>query len=739
MNRTILFYFILIGFFYESVNSQSFSTKDSLHFKNREMKANRNFKNMAYTDAIQAYEKLINKGYHTDSLNRNLALSYYKIDETKKSESLFRNLIDNGHYLTSDLYFYIQSLKYNQKYEEADVWMEKYAKENTSDSRVPLQRGSAPFVKKMIEKELYTIKLAPFNSENSDFGAIEYDGDILFASSRSNQAIIRFEDGWKKTPYFSIYRVKSEDATVVNAKLFSRKYNTLYNDGPVCFNVQGDEMFVTRNNYRHYFPRKGKEGINNLKILYARKTVLGTWTSLKELPFDNNDYSSGHPSLSPDGKTLYFASNMPGGYGGTDIYYVTRTDSGWSVPVNLGITINTEGDEMFPFIHSNGYFYFASNGRQGVGGLDLFISRKNKDGAYAVKNMGYPINSSADDFGLFLRKDSKTGLFASNREGGKGDDDIYSIIVTDPISFGFNMDGTVVDSLTGEKLLNVHVELLTDQKVTLQSSDTKNSNEFFFPIEANQKYILNTKCNGYLLKTTQINPQLLASDGETIHIPVLLTKVEAHGIFGNVYIKGTKEIVPSVKVRVYSSSKTIYSEITTQGAEDFRMKLEPNSDYQVVFSKPAFLTKRVYYSTKDRKPGYVNINEFVEVAVQKLEVGAIIEIPNIYYDLAKWNIRTDAAIELEKVVQFLDDNPTIKVELGSHTDSRGSDVSNQTLSQKRAQSAVDFIVQKGININRITAKGYGESKLKNRCANGVNCTEEEHQQNRRTEIRITGF
>ena len=719
--------------------AQKITKLDSVFFHFKEGKAHKNFRNYSYINAIEMYEDLLSKGYFTDSLLRCLAISYYKIGDTKNAEDIFRQLIDKNLFVPSDIYFYVQTLKYNKKYDEADLWMDKYAALNATDSRTELQKGSSAFIKKLIEMERYKIELASFNSENADFGAVDFDGNILFASSRNDQSIIRFEDAWKKAPYFALYYVKNEDASVIGAHFFARKFNTVFNDGPVCFNADESEIFVTRNSYRYRFPKKGKAGVNNLKILSAKKTALGTWSSLVELPFNNNEYSCGHPTLTADGKTLFFASDMPGGLGGTDIYSVSRTDSGWSTPQNLGKSINTEGDEMFPFIHSNGYLYFASNGRQGMGGLDLYISRKSGNNNYVVKNMGYPVNSSADDFGLFLRNDSKTGFFASNRSGGKGDDDIYSILVTNPINFGLTLNGTINDSLTGEKLNKTNVQLLSEKGEVLQPFETNTTNEFSFPLDEIQNYSIRTTHEGYASKTIPVNAQLFAGGVEAVNVPVVLYKVPEWGIYGNVYIKGTKVIVPAVNVKVFKNTNQQFTETTTADVEEFRTKLEPETDYQILFSKKGFLTKRAYYSTKNRKASYVNINEFVDVDVIKLEIGAIVEIPNIYYDLAKWNIRPDAAIELEKVVQFLNDNPSIIVELGSHTDSRGSDASNQTLSQKRAQSAVEFIVKKGIDVKRITAKGYGESKLKNKCANGVNCTEEEHQQNRRTEIQIIGF
>jgi len=734
----IIISIITLSIYHTSAYSQTISAIDSIYLRLLEDKANNYFEKTSYVKAIQICDDLGNKGYTNNLITRNCAIANYKIGETEKSEILFRTLIDNQKYEASDIFFYVQSLKYNQKYDEADLWIEKYIAMNSTDLNAKELSGSSSFIKKLMEQERYIIELLNFNSTNSDFGASDYYGSVIFTSARKDQSVIRFEDSWKQTPYFDLYLVNNHESSATRAELFERKFNTLFHDGPVCLNSSGDEVFVTRNNYKYKIPKKSKAGINNLKILVAKKTALNTWSAPEELPFNSNDYSCGHPSISSDGNTLYFSSNMPGGFGGTDIYFVTRDQSGWSKPQNLGNQINTSENEMFPFIGANGYLYFSSNGHQGMGGLDIFISRKNNDGSYSLRNMGYPINSSADDFSIFLKNDNRTGYFASNRQGGIGDDDIYSVLITNPILFSLELQGVVIDSLTGEDINSSSVCLVNSNRVVLDSINTMGVNTFSFDVEVDQKYQINVFHEGYNNKTTSVDLSKVIIDDGIAHVSIALSKIPEWGIYGNVFIQGTKEVVSDVRVLIKKLTGEIYPEIFTS-IEDFRQKLEPNSDYELLFEKQGFLTKRAVYSTVNRDAGYVNINEFVDISIEKLELNKTIEIPNIYYDLGKWNIRADAAVELDKVVIFLNDNPTIKVELGSHTDARGTDISNQTLSQKRAQSAVDYIVKKGIDRSRIVAKGYGETKLKNNCGNGVKCSEEEHQQNRRTEIRILSF
>lgn len=736
--RLIVLLITLLSF-NQQIFAQKISKIDSVIYRMQEGKANRYFEFTAYIRAIHIYKELVNKGYQNDSLERNLAVACYKISDGQNAEFYLRRIIDRNKYSPEELYFYIQTLKFNGKYEEADVWLNKYLSMNPNDKKAFEQKGTVAFINKLKEKEHYKIEEVPFNSQYSDFGATPYQGHLQFTSARNDQSIIRFQDSWKETPFYALYSIKSDQASAVRINSFGKKFNTIYHDGPACFDTTENEVFVTRNNYKHRIPRKGKEGINNLKILTAKKNMIGTWSPLKELPFNSNDYSCGHPSLSLDGKTLYFASNMPGGKGGTDIYYVTRTDIGWSEPVNIGADINTEGDEMTPFIHKNGHLYFSSSSHQGMGGLDIFEAIKNPDGSYKVINMGFPLNSSFDDFSFYLLPDGISGYIASNRPSGKGDDDIYKFTNTDKNITVLDLEGTVIDALNGNKLDSAKVELTLEDGTPVQITNTGNLNQFGFQIKPDLKYKIRVTRKGYFPSTIDVDPSKRAEGTDLIKVVAPLKREAEWGIYGNVFILGTNEIVPQVNLHINKAgdAANVTTYVTTM--DGFRVRLEPNTKYDLVFEKRGFLTKRAEYTTEGREPGYVDVNEFLEIKVEKLVLNKIIDIPNILYDLGKWNIRPDAAIELDKVVQFLKDNPYIKVELGSHTDSRGSTESNQILSQQRAQSAVEYIVSHGIDNSRITAKGYGESRLKNRCANGVVCSETEHQQNRRTEIKITDF
>jgi outer membrane protein OmpA-like peptidoglycan-associated protein len=701
--------------------------------------ADKKFEGLAYAKAIEKYEKLVEKGFAPDSLRRNLALSYLKVNRTKESEVLYSELVANSEAGIMDVYYYAQALKYNQKYDEADKWIEEYRRLKQEDTRGELQYEAAPVIKEIYSKEKYTIEPVYFNSEFSEFGAIVEGDQVVFTSGRNNQAIIQYEYSWKGSPYLDVFHTPVEKpALYKEPTIMSKGINSRFHDGPICYSPDGSEVFITRNNFHYGMPKYSEDKENHFK-LYVRKKESDKWSEVEELPFNSTEYSCGHPAISADNSTLYFASDMPGGIGGSDIYYSVRTNDGWSEPVNMGADINTEGDEMFPFISGTDEFYFASNGHLGLGGLDIFMAEKTTEGTYGILNMGYPLNSSADDFSFYLLPNGWDGYFASNREGGKGDDDIYKFTMLDKPSFSLTLIGTSVDAASGEILANADVHIKdSDGKVLFSGKSDSNG----------QVQITGTPGSYYKLtaayeKYTDANMNVLAdknkAEEDVFKFDIPLSLIQEWGVFGFIFEKESGTGVQGVDITIFEKGTENVIADVTDAEGNFRKLLKPETDYDILLKKKKFFTRRGEFSTKGMEPGWIDVKEFIEVEMEEIVVGKTIEIPNIYYDLGKWNIREDAAVELDKVVQFLKDNETITIELGSHTDARGSKSSNQTLSQKRAESAVNYIVTNGIDQSRISARGYGEERLKNRCADGVRCSEDEHQENRRTEIKIVSF
>lgn len=733
--KKILFFLILFTTLYSTKSNVFANGKiDSLINEFNLKRADKAFENLAYTKAINIYSDLIKKEFINNDIYRNLAFACFKTGDTQRSVRYYRILVNDSGFVANDLYNYAQVLKYNGNYLESDKWMKQYSSLNSEDTRVERQANTYGKINEIKAINKYDIEPVSFNSKYADFGPALNENKLYFASERREDAVVNFEYAWKEAPYLDIY-VVNIDGKIINPKFLKGKVNSKYHDGPACFSKDGKEMFFTRNNsILRFISKKGEDDVNNLKIFYSQ-TVNGELTTPVELSFNSENYSCGHPSLSPDGSTLYFTSDMPGGYGGADIYLTDRKGSGWSKPENLGPEINTEGDEMFPFVLESGVLFFASNGHLGLGGLDIFKAELDY-GKYIVENMGFPLNSEKDDFSLITDKEQKEGYFSSNRDGGMGDDDIYKFYA---LEFSLNLQGKVFDQETKEHIDKASI-VLEDSKgegIRLMSSSAEF--DFRIEVEPNEKYTIHVDKEGFKSFVYSFIPSELDKKDDVAEYNIYLDKVPVWGILGVVYYKETLKPIPDVNIRIADVTTGKIEEYLSDNEGQFRIQLEQSTDYKLFFNKEGIFSIRAEYSTKGRPPGWVSADEFVELAFEKIELNKKIEIPNIYYDVGKWNIRDDAAVELDNVVQFLNDNPGIKIELGSHTDARGSASSNQSLSQKRAQSAVDYILSKGIERARITAKGYGESQIKNQCIDGVTCTAEEHQENRRTEIKITGI
>ncbi len=510
----------------------------------------------------------------------------------------------------------------------------------------------------------YQIKNLKVNTKYSDFGVSYYGKKAVYASSKpqNNKSRKNWTNG---QPYLDLYKgLITSSGEIVDSKPFSDKIDTKYHESNAIFTKDLKTVYFTRNNYYNGKYGKDRKGWNNLKLFRATITKSGDWTNITPMPFNDDNYSVGHPALSPDEQTLYFVSDMPGSMGGTDIYKVSINSNGsYGTPINLGSKINTDGKEMFPYVSKKGNLYFSSDGRGGLGGLDVFVVPLNSKKA-RPKNLGFPINSPKDDFAFVINDDKKNGYFSSNREGGKGDDDIYYFkqLNGDDLACSQVISGTVRDKQNGALIPGAMVSLYKGS-VKLESVIVGPDARFSFP---------NMDCG---------------------------TNYKVVGEKSN-YNKSEESI-------------TTTEEIGLELGLD--LSLQPKANSGAI-------------STTQYQP---HNNEYFDRCQYALD-----NINTIYFDLDKHYIRPDAALELEKVVKVMKRCSDIKVEVRSHTDSRASDRYNMILSQKRAKSTVDYIVSRGISRDRLTAKGYGETQLLNRCSNGVKCSEAEHQVNRRTEFII---
>lgn len=877
----------------------------SLHFScalaqsaEKKSRADIYFENFEYSKAIPHYKKTADK---IDADLKNLADCYRLVKNFHEAEKCYGKLVSKGTTDPKIYYYYGEALLNNNKYDEAKKQFSIYSTLDPDDGKGDWYAKACDEIKVLLLKPaIYKVyNLEGINSEVSDFCPAFYKDGIVFTSERVEDLISFNESKWTGNPFLTLIYAKGiksgkDSVSYENGKVFNKQFNGKGHIGPACFNADFTEMFFTR----AYASPQSKKGSVNQTKLYQASYGKG-WKEARPLPFNGDGYATGHPSLSKDGQYLYFASGMPGGQGGTDIWVSKREGESWGIPQNLGPRVNTKDNESFPYISADNTLYFSSNGHQGYGGLDLY-SAVQKNGRWEnVSNMMLPINSTGDDFGILL-SDANSGYFSSNRLGGKGGDDLY----------GFRLSGAITD-IAGRILLNNKPEegaknvkvMLLDEKGALLKTTTTDATGFFrfeklmadqlFSIKVdendpnlvNQKKFFLTDSKNRIVRTV-----VKGKDGYFIfeNLPSDLSKLSALkeedpsfkpiSIAGNLYAGEQRAPVENTRVDLLNENGEVLQSATTNSFGSFVfMNIPPDKNFTISLPEtdPELAKQKIYFTNKSGKEigvragkpfhfkilstdtntlslikvddaqllvdlrgilfadklgksrisnsnislvddqgnivstsktdaqgnfQFVNLradknymvrlreddpvlstkeifladpdgkviatlksskgkffkyyllpsddqklariffdDPWLKVAKMQAEArkdSMITIIENVYYDYQKWDLGPQATITLNKVIEVMRANKDITINILSHTDSRGSDDFNLKLSFKRAQTAVDYMVSKGIAKNRLSPVGKGETQLKNRCKNDVDCSEEEHAQNRRTEFNV---
>lgn len=719
-------------------------------------KADEFYKSMKYNAAIPLYEAYLQKKTSLATQTK-LGYCYRMTNQMDKAEDIYAEVTQNPNAKIITKYYYAEALMANGKYDIARKWFLVYDELMPDKETGALMAEACERVKHI--RPLYKgvrVDDLSVNTGADDFSPVYYKGGLVFASDcQTGKRGPKFE--WTGRSYLSLYYTEKdpEGDTLIAPERFHKKINAKgKHSGPASFTAEGNVMYFNRNS--DVLSSKDK-----LKMqIYSAEYKDGKWKNIELLPFCKANSNFMHPAISPDGNTLYMISDKPGGSGGTDIYRVKKTGKGWGRPENLGPGINSPANEGFPYIHQDGTLYFASKGHGGFGGFDLFKAEPEEDGFFGkVINMGQPINSPKDDTGLILSADKQSGYFASYRRGNH--DDIYSFA-----TFHIYVDGLVIDSLTNEPIQGATVELVApDDK---HNSSTPMTGEFGYELVANRDYVLKVTKEGYFPTEVTVTTKGIRRD-KTISVTAPLSMippppppppapVPVMDIIEEskpelkpepkpeIFVLMLQNIVLDKKSRGVVEGATVTLKNTTTGqTADMTTDVTGISYFE--------LAPNAYYEIKVNKKGYFANNQVTMVThgitksdtmattiyLEKIELNKAIKLDNIYYDLGKYNIRSDAGIELDKLVKTLKDNPTIEIELSSHTDSRGSDASNMRLSDKRAKAAVEYLISQGISASRLKGQGYGETKLVNECGNGVKCSKTKHQANRRTEFKVLKY
>ena len=620
------------------------------------------YNSLAYNMAIEQYLKSLSKK-ESLAAREKLAGCYRLTNQYTKAEEQYAKVVSDTASLPEDKLYYSQILMRQGKYEDAKKWLDLYLKQMPADTGAIILRESCDKVNAFTtDTSMFMVEPAKFNTSGSNFAPAKFGDGIMMAAenagSKKNKTY-----AWTGRAFLDVMTTKQDASgnwempTAVKGDV-----NGEFHDGPAVLAPGDSVMYFTRNSYiKRKVSRDKETDIVNLKIYRASK-IDTVWTNIKSVAFNSDNYSCGHPALSSDGKTMYFTSDMPGSMGGTDIWYVTLDDSGcWCSPVNMGASINTKYNEMFPSLMRDTVLFFSSEGHYTLGGLDVYRTIQTGGQWSTPMNMKTPVNSSADDFGVMVKDTSILYGYVSSNRGSKdaGIDQVYffsRVLV-------LNLVGIAVDSVTREPIEGALVEL-TDMK--------------------------------------------------------------------------TGKVIGSM---------------TTAEDGNFRFVLQPESEYSVKATKKEYFADSKEISTvgKDK-------SEDVYARLRLLKKKKVFVLRNVLYDLDKANIRPDAARELDKLVEIMKDNPEITIELSSHCDIRGKYDYNMKLSQRRADSAVAYIISKGVEPSRLAAKGYGWTKpykvskeeASALAAEGTELTpkyikrlkkrkdqETLHQLNRRTEFEVT--
>lgn len=608
-------------------------------------KANKEFDKFAYIDAREIYLKVVEDGYQSAEIFKKLGDTYYFNSDYTNAAKWYDKLVNQYPDQIEPEYYYraAQSLKSLGKYDESDALLKNYIAKGGSGLVIKTYEDDPNYLKSTVFKSRdFILDKVKVNSSNSDFGASFYGKNKIVYASSSNTEGEKVSE-WTNQPFLDLFMADRDDTgQLSNSTRLGGDINTAYHESSTAFTKDGNTVYFTRNNFLDGKKGKDKNKTIRLKLYKATKSGDYNWTNIVELPFNSKEYSVAHPALSPDGKRLYFSSDMPGTSGMSDLWYVEILgNNNYGNPVNLGPEINTEARESFPFISDNNNLYFSSDGRSGLGGYDIFVAPLDNDGKPGtITNLGAPTNSAQDDFGFIINEDDRIGYVTSNRGGDRGsiDDDIYLVKEICSIT----IQGKVFDKETNDPLPGAQVSLLDENNQLVSQTTAKNDGTYSFVGDCGTQYIVRGAKEGYNPYEKMIETPTLSG---TIEVPLPLERIGP---------------------------------------------CPPN------------------------------------------DLGCKLNLQPIYFDFDKSNIRPDAEVELAKILAAMREYPELIIHIESHTDSRGNDSYNMALSERRAQSTLKWLVGKGIDANRLTAKGYGESQLVNQCSNGVPCTAEEHQLNRRS-------
>lgn len=682
-----------------------------------------------FDKAAAMYKKAADADANNIPAWEKLAKAFVMMGDNASAESVYKILSENPLAPHINKFYYAQQLRIAGKYKEASDAYKAYAAAVPTDPRAIEFKNFADDIEPLAKDyKVYELNILPDNSPASEIGPAYNDGKLVFASNRGRSQGMATVDFWTGRGYYDLYEQRSAGAgdSVVPAK-FKGKVSRRFNEGPATFTRDGKEMIYSSANYKE----KSTDGYRKLGLYHADYDAKKKkWINIKPLSFNNKEYNVTHPSLSKDGKRLFFVSDMPGGLGETDIYVSQKNGNNWEQPVNLGKEVNTSGAEMFPFLADDGTLYFSTDSRVGLGGLDIYSATQNGSAWGYVQNLGAGANTTGDDLSYISDETGRFGFIASERTGGVGGDDIYK--------FKRNAEqvcGTVADAKTKSTVDNATVTA-NGANGEQHRIRTDSKGNFCFNLQAGVEYKFETTKEGYapgssdMLVKPGSNGRKIISLEPRGGIELL---VDVTGKDGDI-VEGATAFIVNKK-----TGETVKQKSDSTGKLKF--DLFKDQEYELRIAKKGRDGAYNKFVKTISTMGFTPSQKINEAAELDYSEGIAFDLPNVFFDYNSAEIKPSAAKELDTVAFLMKKFPEVQIELSAHTDARGKAQVNMVISARRAKACVDYLAAKGVDKKRIIAIGYGEEKIRNRCVDDVEpaCNDKEHAFNRRTEFKVVKF
>lgn len=644
-------------------------------------KGKRYFSKKEYAQAIPYFKNYI-RGHNDKPIKRKLLWCYLESNLNEKAMTLLKNMVNDSEAEAIDFLNYANLFKKLHKYEEAKFWYKKYNRLNPSDKNALQHIQSCNLINELTDDSLFIAKAININTPQTDYATTLYKDGLILVSGRSNKQSKRINKN-NTDHYFNLYYSKKNNGNYSEPELFSDDLNTKYHEGSASFSANEEFIYFSRN--KGIINLNGEAQLN----IYMSRFNKGKWDKPELFQHASDDYSTGHPSISKDGKRIFFISNMPGGYGGTDVYYCQKQGFIWGPPINLGLNINTSGNEMFPYISNDNYLYFASSGHIGFGGLDIFKSAFEQNHWSYPINIGFPFNSPKDDFGYIYDRAKDLGYFSSNRNNS---DDIFE----------FQKNKTKLKSLNGkisvmkanDAIDSIEV-ILMDKNIIEDKTYTDNTGSFEFSIFKDKNYSLIIQKPGFKTKRVLYFPQ---SSEENKNIQIKMEQSPWTTITAYIKNQFSLKSIKGAKLEIVNKTYKLRTDCTTDAKGYFALDVDPENDYDLIVTKPGYYTKVITNYKHDKVQS---------IDLIKTKGNQTIELNSSTFSDESCLLSETTKDELNDIIEILNHNLDILIEIRASTKLDKGNKKNKALCLKRATEAGNYIISQGIPANRINTKAIG--------------------------------